>query len=145
VPCPGYALLLPISTARYQAPVLRSMTAPCPAPPGSLFLQSVLAYVPARMRACVRPQVMTRRIPAMDAVVSRMRQLQYLPAIWFIMSRKDCDLAAIRAASSTLNSDDEMDVVFGEVESLRWGWLGGWLGSWVAVGRPRTPLPGVAH
>ncbi len=33
----------------------------------------------------------------MDALIRKFDRMQFLPAIWFILSRKDCDLNAIKA------------------------------------------------
>lgn len=33
-------------------------------------------------------QMMTKRVPNMEALILRLRKLSYLPAIWFILSRK---------------------------------------------------------
>lgn len=39
-----------------------------------------------------------RRIPDMGKVLEALAAREYLPAIWFILSRRDCDISAIKAA-----------------------------------------------
>jgi superfamily II RNA helicase len=56
----------------------------------------------------------------MDRVIMRLKRLNYLPAIWFILSRKDCDLNAIKAGSAgALTTPEEMGLIETEVEALR--------------------------
>ncbi|KAG1676505.1 hypothetical protein FOA52_000048 [Chlamydomonas sp. UWO 241] len=60
------------------------------------------------------------RVPPMDRVIRRLARLNYLPAIWFILSRKDCDLNAIKAGQMcALTSEEEIRIVSAEIEALR--------------------------
>lgn len=56
----------------------------------------------------------------MESIIVRLRKLNYLPAIWFILSRKDCDINALRAASSvSLTTPLEQEQIMQEVNALR--------------------------
>ncbi|GAX72807.1 hypothetical protein CEUSTIGMA_g262.t1 [Chlamydomonas eustigma] len=60
------------------------------------------------------------RIPAMDALIRKLDRLKFLPAIWFILSRKDCDLNALKAgAVGPLTTLEEQAEIMREVEALR--------------------------
>jgi superfamily II RNA helicase len=48
-----------------------------------------------------------------------------LPAIWFILSRKECDLSALKVTSS-LTTEAERAAIQQELDLLRWGLGGAW-------------------
>lgn len=47
-------------------------------------------------------RVMTHRTPIQESVVRELMRADLLPAIWFILSRRDCDLAAVSLGASSL-------------------------------------------
>lgn len=51
-------------------------------------------------------------------VVLRLKQDNMLPCIWFILSRKDCDMAVLRCHVS-LVTDAEREAIAVEVAALR--------------------------
>lgn len=57
----------------------------------------------------------------MPNVVTRLAQLAYLPAIWFILSRKDCDTSAIKVGLSgtPLTSPEEQAEIQLEIAALQ--------------------------
>jgi superfamily II RNA helicase len=60
------------------------------------------------------------RIPPMDGVISKLKRQGFLPAIWFILSRKDCDLNAIKAGQGgSLTTAEEQALILKEVEALQ--------------------------
>lgn len=64
-------------------------------------------------------RVNLRRIPDMHKLVALMAERQLLPAIWFILSRKDCDVSAIRAASVPLVNPREQAAIAQELAALQ--------------------------
>ena len=60
------------------------------------------------------------RVPTMDGTINRLYKLDYLPAIWFILSRKDCDLNAIKAGLvGALTTKEDQEAIRVEIEALR--------------------------
>ena len=51
-------------------------------------------------------------------VLAALQAENMLPAIWFIMNRKDCDVSAI-TADVILTSDEEQDIIQQELQQLR--------------------------
>eukprot|EP00878_Enallax_costatus_P040101 GHUV01046088.1.p1 GENE.GHUV01046088.1~~GHUV01046088.1.p1 ORF type:complete len:518 (+),score=154.14 GHUV01046088.1:261-1814(+) len=62
-------------------------------------------------RAAVARRVMAKRTPAQDQVIRQLQQNKMLPAIWFIMSRRDCDLSAINSNVVLVNPEEEAQLV----------------------------------
>eukprot|EP00798_Chlamydomonas_sp_ICE-L_P018418 gene18418-24892_t len=62
-----------------------------------------------------------RRIPRVDTVSSLLARKEMLPAIWFIMSRKECDGLCLQAgkSSSLVVNEDELKEIMAEVDLLR--------------------------
>ncbi|KAK9820466.1 hypothetical protein WJX72_010660 [[Myrmecia] bisecta] len=76
----------------------------------------------------VNPEIVTasyepkaKRIPPMESVVAELHARDFLPAIWFIFSRADCDNAAKRYNDSgrALTSAADRAAIMEEVEALR--------------------------
>ncbi|GAB4818573.1 hypothetical protein N2152v2_005619 [Parachlorella kessleri] len=62
-----------------------------------------------------------KRVPPLESAVSKLAARKMLPAIWFIFSRRDCDLSAqqLDTQGVTLTSPDEQAAIREEVEALR--------------------------
>ncbi|KAG2495596.1 hypothetical protein HYH03_006196 [Edaphochlamys debaryana] len=70
--------------------------------------------------AALRRRVNMRRIPDTPKLISRLAAEEMLPAIWFILSRRDCDQAAARAASAPpLTSPAQQQAIAAELAALR--------------------------
>lgn len=52
-----------------------------------------------------------RSVCACLQVIRQLQQHKMLPAIWFIMSRRDCDLSAINSNVTLVNQDEEAQLV----------------------------------
>ncbi|WIA36589.1 hypothetical protein OEZ86_007879 [Tetradesmus obliquus] len=55
-------------------------------------------------------KVMGKRTPTQEQVVRQLIQARMLPAIWFIMSRRDCDLAAIATNVALVDQQEEAEL-----------------------------------
>ncbi|GFR39875.1 hypothetical protein Agub_g377 [Astrephomene gubernaculifera] len=68
-------------------------------------------------------RVNLRRLPDMGKTIAALARGNMLPAIWFILSRRECDSSALRAASSAsavrLTSPQEAAAIAAEVAALR--------------------------
>ena len=71
-----------------------------------------------RKEAAAR-SVMARLVPAREAVVAKLSAADMLPAIWFILSRKDCDVAALTTQAVLTLGPEEQAALRAEVEALR--------------------------
>ncbi|KAG2449071.1 hypothetical protein HYH02_005820 [Chlamydomonas schloesseri] len=67
----------------------------------------------------LRRRVNLRRIPDMHKTIKLLAQREMLPAIWFILSRRDCDSSAARAAAVPLTDADTQAAIAAEVAALR--------------------------
>jgi superfamily II RNA helicase len=62
-------------------------------------------------------RIMSQRVPALEAVLAEVRKNNMLPAIWFILSRKECDISALKV-TSTLTTDAERAEIQAELDHL---------------------------
>ncbi|KAG2444652.1 hypothetical protein HXX76_001396 [Chlamydomonas incerta] len=67
----------------------------------------------------LRRRVNLRRIPDMHKTIKLLAQREMLPAIWFILSRRECDSSAVRAAAVPLTEPETQSVIAAEVAALR--------------------------
>lgn len=44
-------------------------------------------------------------------MIRQLQQNKMLPAIWFILSRRDCDLSAINSNVTLVNQEEEAELV----------------------------------
>lgn len=63
-----------------------------------------------------------RRIPEMPDLVLRLKEADFLPAIWFIFSRAGCDTAATHLLQTGIKLVNERDraIIEKELQALRW-------------------------
>lgn len=66
-------------------------------------------------------QTKAKRVPQLEPLIIRLKKMNMLPAIWFILSRKDCDLSAIRATSGAveLTTEAEQAAIRSELVALQ--------------------------
>lgn len=76
------------------------------------------ALVDKRGPESLHRKIMGRRVPGLEAMITKLLKLDLLPAIWFILSRKDCDLSALKT-TMVLTSYEEQRAIQAEVDALR--------------------------
>eukprot|EP00879_Flechtneria_rotunda_P015990 GHRR01016723.1.p1 GENE.GHRR01016723.1~~GHRR01016723.1.p1 ORF type:complete len:1310 (+),score=476.87 GHRR01016723.1:197-4126(+) len=63
-------------------------------------------------------KVMAKHVPQQEQVTRQLQRNNMLPAIWFILSRRDCDLAAINSQVVLVSEQEEAELV-DELQQLR--------------------------
>ncbi|KAF5836973.1 P-loop containing nucleoside triphosphate hydrolase protein [Dunaliella salina] len=68
----------------------------------------------------LQKKMMAKRVPNIESLVQILGKKKLLPVIWFILSRKDCDLATVKAGSGaySLTSESEQAAIKHEVDLL---------------------------
>lgn len=63
-----------------------------------------------------------KRVPPLHDTIAALRARDYLPAIWFVFSRRGCDEAAVRCfkGGMTLTTAEQAAAIEQELEALRW-------------------------
>ena len=61
-------------------------------------------------------------MPPLHDTIAALRARDYLPAIWFVFSRRGCDEAAVRCfkGGMTLTTAEQAAAIEQELEALRW-------------------------
>ena len=62
-----------------------------------------------------------KRVPPLHDTIAALRARDYLPAIWFVFSRRGCDEAAVRCfkGGMTLTTAEQAAAIEQELETLR--------------------------
>ena len=74
-----------------------------------------------------------KRVPPLHDTIAALRARDYLPAIWFVFSRRGCDEAAVRCfkGGMTLTTAEQAAAIQEELDSLGWAAaLCSWLLCW---------------
>eukprot|EP00200_Dunaliella_tertiolecta_P005053 CAMPEP_0202359206 /NCGR_PEP_ID=MMETSP1126-20121109/12588_1 /ASSEMBLY_ACC=CAM_ASM_000457 /TAXON_ID=3047 /ORGANISM="Dunaliella tertiolecta, Strain CCMP1320" /LENGTH=1135 /DNA_ID=CAMNT_0048952565 /DNA_START=212 /DNA_END=3620 /DNA_ORIENTATION=- len=68
----------------------------------------------------LQKKMMAKRVPNIETLVQILGKKKLLPVIWFILSRKDCDLATVKAGSGaySLTTESEQAAIKHEVDLL---------------------------
>ncbi|EFJ43524.1 hypothetical protein VOLCADRAFT_119055 [Volvox carteri f. nagariensis] len=72
-----------------------------------------------RGMCALQRRVNQRRTPDTSRTIRLLAEQDMLPAIWFILSRKDCDVNALRAGGLLLTSPADQEAIAAEVAALR--------------------------
>ncbi|GLC66436.1 hypothetical protein PLESTF_000427200 [Pleodorina starrii] len=86
---------------------------------GAWDLEDQVAELLERDPQALQRRVNMRRTPDTSRTIRLLAENEMLPAIWFILSRRDCDVSALRAGAEPLTGPQEQEAIAAEVAALR--------------------------